>query len=139
MSEAAAPRVVCAGMAVLDQVFFVDRFPAANTKGRADAFFSVVGGCAANAAIAIARLGGRAELAAALGGSPQDDVGDRILSALAHEGVGCDAVVRVPEAQSTVSSIMIDAAGDRTRRRRPARRTGGRAPPWRDVRAYPGD
>src|SRR5262245_61307507 len=103
MSEAAPPRVVCAGMAVLDQVFFVDRFPAANTKARADAFFSVVGGCAANAAIAIVRLGGHAELAAAIGGPPQDDIGDRILSTLAHEGVACDAVVRVPEAQSTIS------------------------------------
>lgn len=114
MSEAGAPNVVCAGMAVLDQVFFVDRIPAANTKARADAFFSVVGGCAANAAIAIARLGGHAELAAALGGPPHDDIGDRILSTLAREGVACGAVVRVPEAQSTISSIMVDAAGDRT-------------------------
>src|SRR5262245_10923215 len=114
MSETAPPRVVCAGMAVLDQVFFVDRFPAANTKARAAAFFSVVGGCAANAAIAIARLGGRAELAAVIGGPTQDDIGDRILSTLAHEGVTCGAVGRVPGAQSTISSIMVDAAGDRT-------------------------
>ena len=114
MSEAAAPRVVCAGMAVLDQVFFVDRFPAPNTKARADAFFSVVGGCAANAAIAIARLGGHAELAAVIGGASHDDIGDHILSGLTREGVACDAVVRVPEVPSTISTIMIDAVGDRT-------------------------
>jgi sugar/nucleoside kinase (ribokinase family) len=101
-------------MAVLDEVFRVDRTPAANTKTRAGAFASVIGGCAANAAVAIARLGGAAELAAALGEAGRDDIGDRILIRLAREGVRCSGIVRVAGASSTVSTIVVDAAGDRT-------------------------
>jgi sugar/nucleoside kinase (ribokinase family) len=113
MTGAPAPRILCAGMAVLDEVFRVERVPAANTKTRAGAFASVIGGCAANAAVAIARLGGCAELAAALGEAGRDDVGDRILSRLAREGVRCSGIVRVAGASSTISSILVDAAGDR--------------------------
>jgi len=107
-----APTILCAGMAVLDEVFRVDRFPAANSKAQAGEFASVFGGCAANAAVAITRLGGRAQLAAALGDSA-DDVGERILKVLAREGVACPGIVRVAGATSTVSSILVDAAGDR--------------------------
>jgi sulfofructose kinase len=111
--RAVAPRILCAGMAVLDEVFRVERFPAANAKAQASAFLSVVGGCAANAAIAISRLGGRVELVAALGATPTDAIGDRILSGLAQEGVACRDVVRVAGATSAVSSVLVDAAGDR--------------------------
>jgi len=113
MTRGEAPTILCAGMAVLDEVFRVERFPSATVKAQASAFFSVVGGCAANAAIAIARLGGRAELAAVLGGAPDDEIADRILSALAREEVACRATVRVIGATSTVSSILIDGSGDR--------------------------
>ncbi|MFL4999445.1 MAG: PfkB family carbohydrate kinase [Xanthobacteraceae bacterium] len=113
MTGAPAPRILCAGMAVLDEVFRVERVPAANTKTRAGAFASVVGGCAANAAVAIARLGGAAELAAVLGEAGHDEVGDRILSRLAREGVRCSGMVRVAKASSTISAILVDAAGDR--------------------------
>jgi len=100
-------------MAVLDEVFRVERVPTANSKARASAFAAVVGGCAANAAVAIVRLGGRAELAAALGDQSQDPVGDRILAALAHERVACSGIVRVAGATSTLSTILVDAGGDR--------------------------
>jgi sulfofructose kinase len=105
--------ILCAGMAVLDEVFRVERFPAANAKAQAAAFMSVVGGCAANAAVAIVRLGGKAQLAAALG-APADHIGDRILAALAREGVACPGIVRVKDANSTVSAILIDAQGTRS-------------------------
>src|SRR5262245_44967591 len=108
----AAPKILCAGVAALDQVFRVKGFPGADAKVQAGAFASVVGGCAANAAIAIARLGGSAALATALGGAP-DEVGDRILAGLADEGVACSGVERVAGATSTVSGILIDAAGER--------------------------
>jgi sulfofructose kinase len=109
----AAPTLLCAGMAVLDEVFRVERLPAANAKMQAKTFMSVVGGCAANAAVAIARLGGRARLAAALGAAG-DTVGGRILGALAREGVVPSGIVRVADATSTVSSIFVDTRGDRT-------------------------
>ncbi len=109
----AAPTLLCAGMAVLDEVFRVERLPAADAKMQAKGFVSVVGGCAANAALAIARLGGRARLAAALG-APGDTIGDRILAALSRESVVPAGIVRVADANSAVSSIFVDAHGDRT-------------------------
>ena len=113
MTRAAAPKILCCGMAVLDEVFRVERFPTANAKAQAGAFACVVGGCAANAAIAIARLGGGAEISAALGAAAGDEVGDRILAGLSREGVGCCGIVRVAGATSTISSILVDASGDR--------------------------
>ena len=60
--SANAPRVLCTGIIVLDEVFRVDEFPRNDGKVEAKAFFAVNGGCAANAAVAVARLGGRATL-----------------------------------------------------------------------------
>jgi sugar/nucleoside kinase (ribokinase family) len=63
-----APRILCAGIIVLDEVFRVDEFPQPDGKVQAKGFFVVNGGCAANAAVAITRLGGRAALAGPMGG-----------------------------------------------------------------------
>src|SRR5262249_57143977 len=63
-----APVILCAGIIVLDEVFQVERFPQPDGKTQAQGFFVVNGGCAANAAVAIARLGGRTALAGPLGG-----------------------------------------------------------------------
>jgi sulfofructose kinase len=110
----AAPRVLCAGIIVLDEVFRVAEFPKPDGKVQADGYFVVNGGCAANAAVAIARLGGRAALAGPMGGPPgRDDNGDRVLAALAREGVDCTACQRVPGYATALSAIFIDARGDR--------------------------
>src|SRR3954466_14434255 len=103
-------RVLCAGIAVLDHVYHLEKFPLPGTKTRARDFALVGGGCAANAAVAIARLGGHASLAAPLGG---DDVGDQIRAGLAAEGVDCRASVRVAGATSPISAILVDASGER--------------------------
>src|ERR1700752_4134197 len=110
-----APRILCAGIIVLDEVFRVDKFPQADGKVQAKGFFVVNGGCAANAAVAIARLGGRAALAGPMGGpAGQDDNGDRVLAALAREQIDCTACQRVPGYATALSAIFIDARGDRT-------------------------
>ena len=81
-----APRILCTGIIVLDEVFRVEEFPQHDGKVEAKEFFIVNGGCAANAAVAVARLGGRALLAGPLGGpAGADDNGDRVLAALARE------------------------------------------------------
>lgn len=59
--------VFITGMAVVDFVFSVDEMPKQAEKYRADNAVVVGGGCAANAAVAIARLGGQATLATRLG------------------------------------------------------------------------
>jgi sulfofructose kinase len=113
-ARAGAPAILCAGIIVLDEVFKVDRFPQPDGKTEAQSFFVVNGGCAANAAVAVARLGGRARLAGPLGGPPgEDSNGDRVLAALAHERVDCSGCQRLPGMSTALSAIFIDAHGDR--------------------------
>ncbi len=108
------PAILCAGIIVLDEVFQVESFPPPDGKVQAKRFFVVNGGCAANAAVAIARLGGRAALAGPLGGPPgEDGNGDRVLAALAREHVDCSGCQRVPGMATAQSAIFIDARGDR--------------------------
>jgi sugar/nucleoside kinase (ribokinase family) len=96
--------VLCTGIAVQDIVLLVARFPAPAGKEMASEIATVCGGCAANAAIVIARLGGRAHCAGPLGNG---GFGDHIMAALAREVVGTDDVVLVAGATTPVSLIMI--------------------------------
>src|SRR6266545_1097852 len=105
-----ARAILCAGIIVLDEVFRVDRFPQPDAKTQAQSFFIVNGGCAANAAVAIARLGGRAALAGPLG---EDSNGDRVLAALAREEIDCTGCQRLAGVPTALSAIFIDARGDR--------------------------
>ncbi len=109
------PRVLCAGIIVLDEVFRVDEFPQPDGKVQARGFFVVNGGCAANAAVAIARLGGRAALAVPMGGpAGEDENGDRVLKALARENVDCTACQRIDGLATALSAIFMNRRGDRT-------------------------
>ena len=106
--------VVCAGVAVIDYVFAIER-PSWGRKARATAFAAVVGGCAANGSVAIARLGARSRLVTSLGGpAGHDHVGDEILARLAEEHVDCSAVMRQSNVTSPISSILVDRAGERS-------------------------
>jgi sulfofructose kinase len=110
-----APRILCAGIIVLDEVFRVAEFPPPDGKVQAEEFFQVNGGCAANAAVAIARLGGRAALAGPMGGpAGEDENGDRVLKALARENVDCRFCQRVAGLATALSAIFMNARGDRT-------------------------
>jgi sulfofructose kinase len=112
---AGRPRVLCAGIIVLDEVFRVQEFPKPDGKVQADGYFVVNGGCAANAAVAVARLGGRVALAGPMGGPPgQDENGDRVLAALQRDHIDCAACQRMPGLATALSAIFIDARGDRT-------------------------
>jgi hypothetical protein len=85
-SRTVAPAILCTGIIALDEVFQVDHFPLPDGKTQAQGFFVANGGCAANAAVAVARLGGRAALAGPIGGPPGEDLnGDRVLAGLARE------------------------------------------------------
>jgi sugar/nucleoside kinase (ribokinase family) len=109
-----APAILCAGIIVLDEVFQVKSFPPPDGKIQAEGFFVVNGGCAANAALAIVRLGGRAALAGPLGGPANEDAnGDRVLAALAREQVDCSGCQRIAGVSTALSAIFIDARGDR--------------------------
>jgi sulfofructose kinase len=105
-----APKILCAGIIVFDEVFRVERFPEPGEKAHAHDFFTVNGGCAANAAVAIARLGGRVALAGPLGA---DSNGDQVLAALARERVDCTGCQRLPGTLTALSAIFIDPRGER--------------------------
>lgn len=103
-------RILSVGVAVIDFVFHVKHFPTRAEKYRADAAAMTGGGGGANAAVAIARLGGRAELAARIG---DDMLASLIEDDLVREGVGTGLVRRFPERRSSFSSVLVDAAAER--------------------------
>ncbi len=103
--------VIAAGVAVIDFVFLLDEVPRWAHKYRARDAMIVGGGCAANAAVAVARLGCRAVLAARLG---DDEIGDMIRSGLEADGVDCSLVRHLEGKRSSFSSVTIDAEGERT-------------------------
>ena len=107
------PKILCAGIAVQDIVMGVERFPAPGAKVSASDFIITGGGCAANAALAVARLGGKAGFAGPLGGE-DDAISARIVADLAAEGVDCGGVERMAGAGASVSLILLDAGGEKS-------------------------
>jgi sugar/nucleoside kinase (ribokinase family) len=97
---------------VQDIVFRVAEFPPPGGKCMTHEFMVVLGGCAVNAAIAVARLGGQARYAGPLGGDG-DNVSNQLMADMAREGIDTSGVVRVADATAPVSGIMVDAAGER--------------------------
>ncbi|MCL4187054.1 MAG: sugar kinase [Rhodobacteraceae bacterium] len=102
--------VIAAGAAAVDFVMTVDALPTRAEKYRARDAAVVGGGCAATAAVAVARLGGTARLATRLG---EDEVGAMIVAGLLAEGVDCTLVRRFGGCRSSFSTVLVDAAGDR--------------------------
>lgn len=103
-------RILLCGIAVTDFVFKVETMPAEPRKYFTYDAAITGGGCAANAAVAIARLGGEAMLSARLG---DDAVGDLISSSLEAEGVDLSLIDRSEGGRSSFSSIYVDAQGER--------------------------
>lgn len=103
-------RILCVGHAVEDHVFRVGQIPTTPTKHQATGYSVVGGGPAANAAVAIARLGGDAMLAARVG---NDNVGGSIIHDLQEEGVDCSLVQKFENGQSSLSAVLVDDDGQR--------------------------
>lgn len=103
-------RVICVGHSALDRVFTVDAWPQASAKVRARAFVEVGGGMAANASVAIARLGGEAHFWGPVG---DDGVADSMSAYLRAAGVDVRGLRRFAGLYSSTSAILIDARGER--------------------------
>ena len=101
--------LVC-GSTATDMIFTVDAFPAEPQKYRAEDANIVGGGCAGNAAVGIARLGGTARLAARMG---RDLIGELTIGDLTACGVDCGLVQWTEGGKSAFSSVLVDAAGER--------------------------
>jgi sulfofructose kinase len=98
------------GVAVIDIVMNVDEIPTRAEKYRANDAIIVGGGCAANAASAITRLGANCTLATRLG---QDQIGDMIIAGLKKEQVNCQWIRQYSDRRSSFSSVFIDKSGER--------------------------
>jgi sulfofructose kinase len=103
-------RILCVGIATLDQVFAVDAMPERPEKYRAHDLVVTTGGTAANAAVAIARLGGQVSF---FGGLGDDCLGDEIVAGLEREGIDCAGIRRSAARRSPLSAILVDRAGER--------------------------
>ncbi len=119
------PVVLCAGIAVEDFIFKVERFPQPGEKAQASTLVATAGGCAANAAIAVSRLGGEARFTGPIG---TDDASARFLAGLARDRVDASQVERVDGASISVSGILIDATGEKLVATRRGERLGDARP-----------
>jgi sugar/nucleoside kinase (ribokinase family) len=119
------PVVLCAGIAVEDFIFKVERFPQPGEKAQASTLIATAGGCAANAAIAVSRLGGEARFSGPIG---TDGASNRFLTSLARDHVDASHVERVDGGSISVSGIMIDATGEKLVATRHGERLGDARP-----------
>lgn len=102
--------VACVGIAVLDRLYRIGTHPTAPGKYRASDRSVVGGGVAANAAVTIARLGGRARFFGVLG---DDETGRLIRAGLESEGVDIAGVQEIAGGLSPESIVQIDDQGER--------------------------
>ncbi|MEL6582718.1 MAG: PfkB family carbohydrate kinase [Pseudomonadota bacterium] len=102
--------ILIAGQSVLDFIFYLDEHPSKPEKYRAKGAQIIGGGCAGNAAVAVARLGGGAHLCGRVGA---DDIGMLITDGLRAEGVDITNIAQIEGGRSSYSSICIDAEGER--------------------------
>lgn len=106
----ATKRIICVGHAALDRIYRINAFPPEPTKVRALEHVEVGGGMAANAAVAIARLGGKAELWSRIG---DDQAGATIRSGLKAEKVDIRYLHAFEGSRSSTSAIIVDGGGER--------------------------
>ncbi len=100
-------RLLVCGIAVIDYVHRMEALPSGGVKHRSTAFDRIGGGCAANAAVGAARLGGDVTLVSRLG---QDAAGDELAAMLTAQGLA----LNVPRGGRTpLSSVMVAADGER--------------------------
>ena len=102
--------VVCIGHTSLDRIFHVESVPAPPAKVRATSFVEGGGGMAANAAAAVAHLGGTARF---WGPAGDDDIADLMQADLVRHGVDATHMHRLPGKTSSHSAILVDAKGER--------------------------
>ncbi len=106
-----APRVLCAGSITYDHVFTVPAPLAVGRKQRATSLWDIGGGLAANAAVTISRLGGRATLLGVVGA---DAVGEVVVEELRNERVDVEGIRRLTTLTTPESIVIVQPDGART-------------------------
>ena len=103
--------VVNAGVAVADEVYFLPGALVPGEKHRAANVLRVIGGNGANAALAIARLGGDARLLTRTGA---DAAGEALRAGLAAESVDFSLSPPISGRTTSTSTIIVEPDGART-------------------------
>ncbi|MBX3442839.1 MAG: sugar kinase [Planctomyces sp.] len=107
-----APRdfdVICAGLIVADHVSApIPAWPASGGLATTDRIEFTIGGCGANTAVDLARLGVDVALAGRLG---RDPAGEVVREMLTTRGVACDLVSASPTAQ-TATTLVVNVRGE---------------------------
>jgi sulfofructose kinase len=103
-------RLLCVGHVALDLAFGVEAFPDHPTKTPAHSFHQGVGGMSANASVALARLGAEVRFAGPVG---DDATAEVFRSHFRREGVDACGLMAAKGQSSSVSTIVIDARGER--------------------------
>ena len=95
----------------MDHTFHVDDVVQPPSKNRAKSYALGAGGLAANASIAVSRLGGRCIFWGRVG----DDLNGRpLLAALAEQGVDVSQCRLAPGGRTPVSAVLVDPVGERS-------------------------
>jgi sugar/nucleoside kinase (ribokinase family) len=106
------PSILCVGQLVADIVVRpVDELPPAGRTRPGEEMELVSGGCAANTAAVLAKLGADARLSALIG---RDALGDAALADQAAAGVDISAVVRCGDLRTSAAVVLVDGAGQRS-------------------------
>ena len=102
--------LICVGNSTLDRVWLIDSLPAGGGKFPAHDYLELGGGMAANAAVAVARLGGTC---AYWGRGGDDSAGHAMRAELEAYNVDVTQFRLIPNARSSVSGIMVGRDGER--------------------------
>lgn len=103
-------RIIVVGHTALDRVYRIDAFPTKPTKVSARDHREEGGGSAANAAAAIAVLGGSVALWSRVG---DDEPGAKARRALERSGVDVDGVIACEGVKTPTAAVIVDAKGER--------------------------
>lgn len=103
-------RIICLGHTTLDKVWPLRQLPTTGGKYRASDYLEVGGGMAANAAVAVARLGGKV---AYWGRAGEDTAGQTMKQEMAGYGVDVSNFRLIPGARSSTSAVLVSADGER--------------------------
>lgn len=103
-------RVICIGNTTLDKIWPLTQLPTTGGKYRASDYLEVGGGMAANAAVAVARLGGDA---AYWGRAGEDSAGRTMVQEMEGYGVDVSQFRLFAGARSSTSAILVSGDGER--------------------------
>lgn len=103
-------RIICLGNTTLDKVWPLTDFPTAGGKYRSTSYFEVGGGTAANAAVAVAKLGGNISY---WGRAGNDSAGHTMKRELAAYNIDVHNFRLCDGAQSSISAVLVARDGER--------------------------